>query len=78
MKRLMSIVFALAAGVQVNAQMSGSSSIVVERPWARATPGGAKTGATYLTLINNGDSAEQLLDLVTFAQLRSAQSVLLA
>ncbi|MGL3108836.1 copper chaperone PCu(A)C [Bradyrhizobium sp. BR 1432] len=64
-KLILSIAFVLAASVQVNAQMSGSSSIVVERPWARATPGGAKTGATYLTLINNGESPDQLLGATT-------------
>jgi hypothetical protein len=64
-KLILSIAFALATSVQVNAQTSSSSSIVVERPWARATPGGAKTGATYLTLINNGASAEQLLMATT-------------
>ena len=64
-KLILSIAFALAASVQANAQMSGSGSIIVERPWARATPGGAKTGATYLTLINNGNSAEQLLGAAT-------------
>lgn len=69
MKRLIklisSIAFALAASVQANAQTSSSSPIAVERPWARATPGGAQTGAMYLTLINNGDSADQLLGATT-------------
>lgn len=64
-KLILSFAFALATSIQVNAQVPSSSSIVVERPWARATPGGAKTGATYLTLINNGDSAEQLLGAIT-------------
>jgi copper(I)-binding protein len=57
---ILSIAFAFATAVQVHAQTPSSSSIVLEHPWARATPGGAKTGAAYLTLINNGGSADQL------------------
>jgi copper(I)-binding protein len=62
---ILSVAFACAIGLQVHAQTSGPSPIVVEHPWARATPGGAKTGATYLTLINNADSADQLLGATT-------------
>lgn len=62
---ILSILFATAIGLQVHAQAPGSNSIVVEHPWARATPGGAKTGAAYLTLINNEDSADQLLGAST-------------
>lgn len=62
---ILGIAFALAGGVKANAQTSSASSVVVERPWARATPGGAKTGAAYLTLINNGESKDQLLGATT-------------
>jgi copper(I)-binding protein len=62
---MLGIVFALTAAIQANAQTPLSGSIVIERPWARATPGGAKTGAAYLTVINNGASADQLLDATT-------------
>jgi copper(I)-binding protein len=41
---ILSVAFACAIGLQVHAQTSGPSPIVVEHPWARATPGGAKTG----------------------------------
>jgi periplasmic copper chaperone A len=34
------------------AQGTSNTSITVEQPWARATPGGAKTGAVYMTLDN--------------------------
>ncbi|RXH42596.1 copper chaperone PCu(A)C [Bradyrhizobium zhanjiangense] len=64
-KLILSIALALIAGAQVNAQTSSASSVVVERPWARATPGGAKTGAAYLTLINNGEAPDQLLGATT-------------
>jgi copper(I)-binding protein len=63
-KLILSMGIAGAAGVALHAQPS-SVPIVVEQPWARATPGGAKTGATYLTLINNGDVADRLLGAST-------------
>lgn len=62
---ILSIMFVLTTGIQVHAQTPGPSPIVVEHAWARATPGGAKTGAAYLTLINNEDSADQLLGAST-------------
>lgn len=39
--------------------------IVVDHPWARATPRGAKTGAVYLTVVNNGSSTDRLLGATT-------------
>ena len=41
------------------AQGTGTS-IAVEQPWARATPGGAKTGAVYMTLDNKSGTADRL------------------
>ena len=32
--------------------LAQETSIKVEQPWARATPGGASTGAVYMTLEN--------------------------
>lgn len=37
------------------------SPIVVDQPWARATPGGARTGAVYMTLVNKADSSDRLI-----------------
>lgn len=54
----------LSAG-HAHAQTSGQSTIIVERPWARATPAGARTGAVYVTLINNGSSSDSLLSAAT-------------
>src|SRR5258708_5935626 len=48
-----------------HAQASGQTTIVVERPWARATPAGARTGAVYVTLINNGSSSDNLVSAAT-------------
>ena len=42
------------------AQDSGKSAIAVEQPWARATPGGAKTGAAYMTLTNKAGTEDRL------------------
>jgi len=58
---LMSFLLALAINGQVHAQIPDAKSIVIDHPWARATPAGAKTGAAYMTLINNGDSGDRLL-----------------
>src|SRR5713226_8489594 len=55
----------LLSGGQAYAQKSGQNAIVVERPWARATPAGARTGAAYVTLINNGSSSDSLLSAAT-------------
>ena len=58
---LMSFLLALAINGQVHAQAPDAKSIVVDHPWARATPAGAKTGAAYMTLVNNGGSGDRLL-----------------
>ena len=58
---LLGLLLALAINGQVHAQIPDAKSIVIDHPWARATPAGAKTGAAYMTLINNGDSGDRLL-----------------
>jgi copper(I)-binding protein len=52
-------------GGQPHAQTSRLNPIKVEHAWARATPGGAMTGAAYMTLTNSGDTADQLLSAAT-------------
>jgi copper(I)-binding protein len=42
------------------AQGTGNTSIIIEQPWARATPTGAKTGAVYMTLDNKSGTADRL------------------
>ncbi len=37
-----------------------AGSIVVEAPWARATPGGAKTGGGYMRIANRGGTPDRL------------------
>ena len=43
----------------IHAQSSGSISI--EKPFSRATPGGAKVGAGYMTITNKGATADRLV-----------------
>src|SRR5436853_7589544 len=53
------------------AQEFKAGSLVVEHPWSRATPGGAKVAGGYLTIVNKGTDADRLLG-ATFA--RSARA----
>jgi periplasmic copper chaperone A len=55
---LIVVLFALAPGAF--AQGGGTSTIAVEGPWARATPGGARTGAVYMTLANKTNASDRL------------------
>jgi len=54
MKQLL-IPLIVAAGLlgPARADTPTSSGIAVENAWARATPGGARTGAVYLTLVES-------------------------
>ena len=42
-----------------------AGAIRVEHPWSRATPGGAKVAAGYLTLKNSGESPDRLVSVTT-------------
>jgi copper(I)-binding protein len=55
---------ALSQSNQAHAQTS-TNTITIEQAWARATPGGARTGAAYMTLMNSGASADRLLGATT-------------
>jgi copper(I)-binding protein len=50
----------IAIAVPAFAQGTGTASIAVNQPWARATPAGAKTGAVYMTLDNKSASTDRL------------------
>lgn len=54
---LASAALLLAAAVPTSAQ---STSIQIDKPWARATPAGAKTGAAYMTIDNKSDQPDRL------------------
>jgi len=59
------VLLVFCSGSATKAQTPAANSIVVEQPWARATPPGAKTGAAYLTVVNNGTTADRLLGATT-------------
>jgi copper(I)-binding protein len=63
MPRYSSLALALAlvlSAVPPLAQEFEAGDIVVEKPWARATPKGAEVGAGYLTIRNTGAAPERL------------------
>lgn len=64
-KLICASMLALSLGGQSHAQTPRANAIVVENAWARATPAGAKTGAVYMTLINNGAIPDRLLSVTT-------------
>jgi len=55
---------ALAAGFAVAASAQ-QSTIAVTDAWARATPQGAKTGAAYVTVANQGSVPDKLVSAST-------------
>ena len=55
------LAFAFVAAASAHEYKSGAIKIV--HPWAAATPGGAKTGAAYLTIVNDGDKVLKLVKL---------------
>ena len=58
------LLLVLFVSSETHAQTS-TNTITVEQAWARATPGGARTGAAYMTLINSGASTDRLLSATT-------------
>ncbi len=60
------LVFAVAAALAVGVATPGTAdghrlgAVVVEVPWARATPTGASVGAGYMTVRNEGDGPVRL------------------
>ena len=57
MRSLLGLAFAAAL---IAAPAFAQGTITVEKPWARATPAGAMTGAVYMTLDNASDTADRL------------------
>ncbi|MCW6506579.1 copper chaperone PCu(A)C [Lichenifustis flavocetrariae] len=43
------------------AQDFAAGTLVIEHPWARATPGGAQIGGGYLTVENKGGAPDRLI-----------------
>lgn len=53
--------FALLLATPGLAHEYEAGAIAIGHPWSRATPPGARTGAGYLTLTNNGAAADRLV-----------------
>jgi copper(I)-binding protein len=49
-----------ASAAPAIAQEFKAGDIVIEKPWARATPKGAEVGAGYLTIHNNGAAPDTM------------------
>jgi periplasmic copper chaperone A len=66
MFKLANLIAVLLVGAMSSA-MAQTSNIEVDHAWARATPGGAKTAAIYLTLVNKGTAPDRLMAAATSA-----------
>jgi periplasmic copper chaperone A len=61
-RMILSAALAVALGMGIaGAQSSGPISI--EKPFSRATPGGSKAGAGYMTIVNKGGQADRLVSV---------------
>lgn len=47
--------------LQISAQEFKAGSLVISQPWSRATAGGAKVGAGYMTIANMGTEPDRLI-----------------
>jgi hypothetical protein len=56
----LALALAASAAVPVLAQEFKAGDIVVEKPWARATPKGAEVGGGYVTIQNKGAGPDRL------------------
>jgi copper(I)-binding protein len=57
---LLAVAFAFAASTAL-AHDYKAGAIVIDHPWARATPRGASVGAGYFSLTNTGSTADRLI-----------------
>jgi periplasmic copper chaperone A len=60
LSKLVFLTALIAAAPAVLAQSGGNAKINVEKPYARATPAGAMSGAAYMTLTNKTQTADRL------------------
>ena len=58
---LAAVAFAAAAAQYAATAEFKTGDIAVEAPWSRATPGGAKVAAGYLTIKNGGAAPDRLV-----------------
>ncbi|CCD91213.1 conserved exported hypothetical protein [Bradyrhizobium sp. ORS 375] len=60
-RSLFAVALLLAGSPAVFAADIKAGDLVISQPWSRATPGGAKTGAGYLTIQNKGSAPDRLV-----------------
>jgi hypothetical protein len=63
--RYAAIVALLAALLGGRTALADDSGIQIDKAWARATPGAAKTGAIYLSVSNTGNAPDRLTAIST-------------
>ena len=51
----------IAPALAQQAQTYRAGSLVIEVPWSRATPGGAKVGGGYMRIVNQGSEPDRLV-----------------
>lgn len=49
------------AAAQTSDRTTAAGNLIIDTPWTRATPGGSKVAAGYMTIINRGETADRLL-----------------
>lgn len=65
LSKLIFVVGLVTAAPAAFAQGTGNSTVVIEQPWARATPAGALTGAAYMTLDNKTNIVDRLTSVAS-------------
>jgi copper(I)-binding protein len=55
------VAFGSAAAKDTAATTVEVGDLLIDTPWTRATPGGAKVGAGYMSIVNRGDAADRLV-----------------
>lgn len=58
---LAALVVAVILATVAAAQQFKAGTLLIEQPWARATPGGAKVAGGYLTIVNAGREPDRLI-----------------
>ncbi|HWM82837.1 MAG TPA: copper chaperone PCu(A)C [Pseudolabrys sp.] len=64
---LLGLSLAALVATPLLAQEAKIGDLRIEKPWSRATPGGAKIGGGYLTIVNDGASADRLIAVTSSA-----------
>jgi copper(I)-binding protein len=55
------VVITLGLGAYAHSQQYKAGGLVIEQPWVRATPGGAKVAGGYMTIRNGGSEPDRLI-----------------